>query len=131
MEPVKGQPGDVFEHCRMVPAKLSVDRSYDTSKHYLTGTIKLQQGLETEMNSDEHEACKGRKAAKEKEESGEDAEAPPAKTLLQIAKERSERRNMASRVQSNYVVETGVVILTLSSEALPNLNVSGASEMLS
>ena len=39
VESGKGKPGDVFEHCRMVPTKFSEDYPYDTNKHYLTGTI--------------------------------------------------------------------------------------------
>ena len=107
VESGKGKPGDVFEHCRMVPTKFSEDCPFDTNKHYLTGTIKLQRGLEAEMNSDEHEACKGWEVVEEEKELGEDVETPPAKTLLEIAKERRERHRMASRSQSNYVGRDG------------------------
>ena len=59
------------------------------------------------MNSDVHEACKGWKVVEEEEEPGEDVEAPPAKTLLEIAKKRRVRRKLASRSQSNYVGRDG------------------------
>ena len=59
------------------------------------------------MNSDEHEECKGWKVVKEEKEPGEDVEASPAKTLLEITKERRERRKLAPRSQSNYVGRDG------------------------